>query len=59
MLETGGSAGEGRTFPVGEWSLKQMTGVGAPPGKVQPDAAAYLHVIAELLGAYAAETLSW
>ena len=30
--------GEGCTFPVTESSLKQMTGVGAPAGKVQPDA---------------------
>jgi transposase-like protein len=36
MLETCGSAGKGCTFPVTVSSLKQMTGVGAPAGKVQP-----------------------
>jgi len=38
MLETCGSAGEGCTFPVSESRSQAMTGVGAPAGKVQPDA---------------------
>jgi hypothetical protein len=38
MLETCGSAGEGCTFPVSELRSQAMTGVGAPAGKVQPDA---------------------
>jgi len=38
MLETCGSAGEGCTFPVSESRSQAMTGVGAPAGKVPPDA---------------------